>query len=269
MARRGQVLVAILNNRSDFEIAQEQRWYRVPITSADKWLKDRWPPQWLAFYQTKIFGDEAYSVSYYANVVDIRQVSRRELFPDEPEGPKTDRQYHQIVLGELHQLPTPIVSRRLRRIVFIPTTLRKFQAAEEINDLYDESPLEDMLWGRLKRLNILPERQELVEIGKKSYFLDFAIYCANGKLAVETDGDTWHANPAKAAEDNVRDNDLTGIGWNVLRFNTRQIKEQMDRYCVPSVVKTINTMGGVDEGGILPRKINLGGAGPSQFGLFS
>jgi very-short-patch-repair endonuclease len=268
MAQRGQVLVAILNNRSDFDIAQERHWYRIPISSADKWLKNRWPPQWLAFYQTKIFGDEAYSVSYYGKVVDIRQVSRRDLFPDESEGEKTERQYHQIFLDELRQLTTPIISRRLRRIVFIPTTWGKFQVAGEINDLFDESPLEDMLWVQLKRLSIFAERQELVEIGGKSYFVDFAIYCANGKLAVETDGDTWHANPRKAAQDNVRDNDLTAVGWNLLRFNTCQIKEQMAKYCVPAVVNTVNTMGGVDEGGILPRKIGLNGTGSRQLGLF-
>ena len=268
MASGSQVLVAILNNSFDFDIAQKRHWYRIPVASAEKWLKNRWPPQWLAFYQTKIFGAEAYSVNYYGRVVDIRQAYRRDLFPEEPDDEKSGRSYYQVSFDNLRRLSAPIISRRWRRIVFISTTWCKFVAASEINDLFDESPLEDLLWGQFKSLKLYAERQEFVEIERRSYCLDFAIYCAKGKLAVETDGDTWHANPEKASQDNVRDNDLTAVGWNVLRFNTSQIRERMAEYCVPSVVKTVNSMGGVDEGGILPRKIDLNNAGRRQLGLF-
>lgn len=48
-------LVAILNNTRDFDILQREGWYRVPVTSTPR----RWPPRWLAFYQTKVFGLEA------------------------------------------------------------------------------------------------------------------------------------------------------------------------------------------------------------------
>ncbi len=34
--------------------------------------------------------------------------------------------------------------------------------------------------------------------------LDFAIDCARGRIDVETDGDTWHANSERAALDNRR-----------------------------------------------------------------
>jgi hypothetical protein len=76
---RGEVLVAIVNDLEDMRIAREAGWYRIPVASARKWLKDRWPPQWLAFYQTKIFGPEAYAVSYYAVVRDIPQPSQSQL----------------------------------------------------------------------------------------------------------------------------------------------------------------------------------------------
>lgn len=266
VAERGQVLVAIQNNRRDLDIAQEQHWYRIPVESANKWLRNRWPPEWIAFYQTKTFGSDAFAVNYYAQVTEIREVCRHDLFPDEAAGQKSGRRYYQVFFDHLRRLQTPITSRRRRRIIFIPTTWRKFQDAFEINDLYDDSPLEDLLWAQFKRLNLYAERQEFVEVDKRSYSIDFAIYCANGKIAVETDGDSYHANPAKAAEDNLRNNDLESVGWNVLRFTTDQIREQMTDYCVPSVVKTVNVMGGLDEGGVLPRKIN---SGPSrQFDLF-
>ncbi|MCK4315149.1 MAG: hypothetical protein KAX24_05200, partial [Anaerolineae bacterium] len=88
MATRGEVLVAILNNLLDFAVARDQHWYRIPVGSVHKWLKDRWPPRWLAFYQTKVFGSEAFAVNYYARVLGVRQVYRWQLFPDQPRDEK-------------------------------------------------------------------------------------------------------------------------------------------------------------------------------------
>jgi hypothetical protein len=67
MSNRGEVLIAIINNKRDFAYARDENWYRIPVTSAKKWLQNRWPPEWIAFYQTKVFGDEAYSIRYYAS----------------------------------------------------------------------------------------------------------------------------------------------------------------------------------------------------------
>lgn len=268
MSTRGEMLVAILNNLDDFDLARDQHWYRVPVSSVLKWLKDRWPPQWLSFYQTKIFGQEAFAIHYYAQVLHIRQVSRWQLFPDD-HSDKRNRRYYQLHLAPLQQLPQPIPSRRWRRIVFIPTTWQKFIKAEEINDLYDDSPLEDSLWAQFKLWHIHAERQEFVTVKGENYALDFAVYCAEGKLDVETDGDVWHANPERAAQDNVRDNALETAGWKVLRFNTPQIREEVEQYCLPTVVENINKLGGLDEGNVVPTKINLSAPpGTKQLGLF-
>jgi len=270
MSERGEVLIAIVNTHTDFLIAREQHWYRIPVESQEKWLKDKWPPKWLALYQTKIFGDEAYSIRYFAQVKGIQHAYRWQLFTDEPRDPKAHKRYYQLFLEPFEQLTKPIFSRRQRRIVFIPTTWGKFKGAAEINDLYNESSLEDRLWAELKRLQIQAERQELVTIEKHNYFLDFAIYCATGNLDVETDGDEWHATPEKAALDNLRDNDLESRGWRQLRFSARQIQEKMAEYCVPQIVKTINHLGGIkEEGKLLSRKIDLvSPEGTYQLGLF-
>jgi hypothetical protein len=114
--KRGEVLVAIINSPADFEIAQSQNWYRIPVDSAPK----RWPPKWVAFYQPKIFGDEAYSVRYYARVQAIKTAMRRELFPEEPQNPKSKRLYFQLMLEPLEQLSAPIFSRRFRRLKCTP-----------------------------------------------------------------------------------------------------------------------------------------------------
>ena len=47
---KGEVLIALLKEKSDFAILQEQGWYRVPVKKAPK----RWPPRWLAFYQPNV-----------------------------------------------------------------------------------------------------------------------------------------------------------------------------------------------------------------------
>ena len=52
MSKRGEVLVAIVNKKLDFAILREQLWYRIPVSSVEKWIKERWSPKWLAFYQT-------------------------------------------------------------------------------------------------------------------------------------------------------------------------------------------------------------------------
>jgi len=224
----------------------------------EKWLKDRWPPRWLAFYQTKVFGSEGYAVNHYAQVLDIQVVTRHELFPDEPEHEKTHKHYHKLILGALQRLPKPIVSRRWRRIVFIPTTWHKLMTATEINDLFDESPLEDDLWAQFKRLKIVAERQEFVEVKPRFYALDFAVYCTSGKLDVEADGDTWHAVRERIPMDNLRDNDLETGGWRILRFNGHQVREEMGEYCLPTIAENINRLGGLDEERrVVPRHIHL------------
>lgn len=261
------VLVAIMNDRLDFEIAQAQHWYRIPIASAHRWVGKRWPPAWLAFYQTKAFGSEAFAVRYYSRVLHIHRKYRWQLFPDQPANEKSKREYYQLLLSPLQQLPQPILSRRWRRIVFIPTNWDKFMHAVEINDLYDESPLEDRLWAEMKRLQIHAERQEFVRADQHDYALDFALYCALGKIDVETDGDTWHANPAKANEDNLRDNALKTAGWRILRFTTKQIRDEIDVYTLPTIVTNINRLGGLDEGKAIPRHIGFGDE-PYQPSLF-
>ena len=243
-----QGIVAIINNPRDFTILQEHHWYRIPVASAPK----PWPPKWLAFYQTKVFKQEAYAIRYYGQVRLIDRVSRRELFPNEYESAKADKQYYQVHLDRIETLPQPIPSLRWRRIVFIPTTWRKFTQAGEINDLYNESPLEDILWVEMKRLKINAERQYDVKIAEKRYFLDFAVFCNEGKIDVETDGDTWHANRERAGLDNVRNNAVETEKWNVLRFNTAQVKEDQAEYCVKGITKMVNKLGGLSDKGLVP-----------------
>lgn len=268
MSRRGEVLVAIMNSKRDWALAEKYHWYRIPVSSAGRWLGEAWPPQWIAFYMTKKFGKEAHAIHYYARVLDIRKVLRRQLFPSEPENDKSSRTYYQLFFEPLQKLDRPILSRRYRRIVFIPTTWHKFANALEINDLYAGSPLEDRLWAALKRQHIPAEREFFTAVGDNHFALDFAVFCEDANIDIETDGDAYHANPEKGAEDNLRNNALEAAGWKVLRFNTQQIKEELESYTLPEIVKTINNQGGLDEGKLRPRRADLNAGGAVQLGLF-
>jgi very-short-patch-repair endonuclease len=251
------VLVAIMNNHLDFGLANDKHWYRIPVPSVLKWLKGRWPPQWLAFYQTKVFGAEAFGVRYYAKVEDIVETSRGELLPDETGDPKRSQRYYKLLLRPLNCLDRPIVNRRRRPIIFITSTGAKFLQATEINELYHESPIEELLWGAFRKHGIPAERQEFVRIKGERYAVDFGIHCVKAKLAVEADGDTWHANPERAKVDRLRDNDFEVAGWHMLHFGTHEIREQMDDYCLPKVATEVANLGDLKEGGRVPRKIDL------------
>jgi very-short-patch-repair endonuclease len=164
-------------------------------------------------------------------------------------------------------LQEPIKSAHGRRLIFIPSTHAKFLAAREINDLYAGSSLEERLWEVLKARKIPADREVYVTARGNEYALDFAIYCALGRLALETDGDHWHANPEKAAEDNLRDQDLETRGWRVLHFTQKQIQEEAAKYCIDTVAENIDNLGGLDQGGVTPRRVGTG-SGPYQPSLF-
>jgi very-short-patch-repair endonuclease len=257
---RGEALVAIMNDPRDFALLREQLWYRVPVASAPK----RWPPALLALYQTKVFGDEAYAVHYYGRVKRISVVSRRDLLPEDWKSEHTDRKYYKVELEKLVKLDQPIVSRRWRRIVFIPTTAAKLFNATQINDLFDDSPLENTLWDRLKELRIDAERQWEEKVGKARYMLDFAVFCRAGKLNIETDGDLYHHNPEYAAKDNERNNALTSVNWRVLRFSKAQVEENRAEYCVTSIAENIRRLGGLDDQALVPRKFHATKGGVAQ-----
>ena len=264
-SRRAEVLVAVMNNPADWSIVRDQLWYRIPVQKAPR----QWPPQWLAFYQTKVFGEEAFAVRYYGKVSRIERIVRRELFPLEPRNAKSDNEYYQVFLEKIEQRATPIVSYRWRLIVFIATSYDKFMTAVEINDLFDESPLEDLLWEEMKKLGLRAERQYYLQDSSHWFALDFAVFCENGNIDIETDGDTWHASVERIPQDNQRNNALAAKGYQVLRFNTMQVREKIANYCVPTIVETVNRLGGSLDPQGPPRKYTSTAEGVvQQFSLF-
>jgi very-short-patch-repair endonuclease len=241
---KNEVLVALLRRKASLDILQNEGWYHIPLESAPK----RWPPEIIAFYQGKVFGkEEGYKIRYFGEVGRMETVPRKDLFPNDAENQyKAEKPYYRVEVRNLLPRCRPIVSYRPRRLVFIPTTLSKFEDAEQINDLFDGSPLEDRLWQRLKANGILAERQWKILINGRRYYLDFAVFCRKGKLSIETDGYTYHYDDRNQIDyDTFRQNEIELDGWRSLRFTSRQVKDNWSRY-FPQIQRAIDQLGGVE-----------------------
>jgi len=131
------VLVAVMNNLEDWERIQDEHWYRIPVKHAPEPVPNI---DIIAFYFTKIFGDDKWAIHYYAKVKGHELLTRRDLIPSQPHHKRANRWYYRLELGPLqHKIP-PIISDSWRRVTFIFTTGDRFEAATEISDLFrDES----------------------------------------------------------------------------------------------------------------------------------
>ena len=175
---------------------------------------------------------------------------------DEENKEKEEKLYYRVQLKALQERKVPIVSYRPRRLVFIPTTLWKFELAEQINDLFDGSPLEDKLWKELKSIKVTAERQwRIVVQGNKKYYLDFAVFCQTGKLAIETDGYTTHYDSLNQIDyDTWRQNEIELDNWHFLHYTANQIKD--DRTPYRAQIQTgIEQLGGLENPESFERKI--------------
>ena len=138
----------------------------------------------------------------------------------------------------------------------------------------DDQPAPRPIPGWLQECSANPRRiLEFCERHDLSCSLEDAIKLVRAhfnpaKLDVETDGDTWHSDPQRIPEDNLRDNDLETGGWKLLRFNTLQLNEQMGDYCLPTIAKNIKKMGGLSDSRLIPRDIQTDPNAPSQMSLF-
>jgi very-short-patch-repair endonuclease len=239
-------LVAILKYRSDLEIALNKGWYRIPLKTKRTPLSVKENKlEYIAFYQTSVFGEDAFRIYWFAKTKNISVVKRKELFPVERKNPKSEEAYYKIEFEKCSQLKKPIISKRHRRMLFVNTTYDRLISSSEFNDLFIESPIEENLWEKLKAERIEAERQFMLQTKNQLYYLDFALFCKERNLDVECDGDEYHLSVDAVKYDKIRNNDLTKLGWIVLRYHTDQIKKNMNNV-IGEVKETINRYGGLE-----------------------
>ena len=155
------VLVAVVNNPRDLEIARLLGWYRIPLRTAPKVIA----VDYLAFYQTGAFGDEKWCIQYIAQVRGHELTTRAELLRTEPDHPRAKEEYYKIQLGALEHLKQPILAENWRRITFLYTTGEYLLRAATINDLVVQSDERQLLWQALReRAELGYGTQELPEL---------------------------------------------------------------------------------------------------------
>jgi hypothetical protein len=245
------VLVAIMNSPRDLEIARQAGWYRIPVRHVPR----RLGAEYLAFYQTKAFGEEGWAINYYAPIHRVHLAQRRDLLPQEANHARADDWYYRIEIGPLERLPHPIPSRRLRRITFIPTTLARLLAAWEINDLWLGSEEEERLWEAFKQNEVDVERRVSLHEGDdaprdapedEAYLIDFAAYCQRGRVAILCGGPGPLGEGSGLRERPTSDYELSASGWRVLRFSAEQMEASVED-CLDAVRAAIRQAGDPSE----------------------
>ena len=103
MLPESSVLIAVMNHLRDLERARDEHWYRIPVRSAPKFF----PPDYVAFYFTRAFEADAFSIRWYAQVRGHELVTRRDLLPDEADHPRANQRSTNCNWASSSSSPTP------------------------------------------------------------------------------------------------------------------------------------------------------------------
>ena len=140
------ILVAVMTQPRDLEIARVLGWYRIPLRSAPRVIS----VDYLAFYHTAAFGDLRWQVKFLAPVRGHELTTRAELIRDEPEHPHADQEYYKVQIGPLIHLPEAILAKKWRRISFFYTTGELLRQAKTVHDLIVPADERGILWQALR-----------------------------------------------------------------------------------------------------------------------
>jgi len=141
------VLVAIVPNPKDLELARLLGWYRIPLKSAPKVIA----VDYLAFYQTAAFDEQnRWQIKYISPVNGHELTTRSQLFRDQLDHPRANEEYFKIQIGDLILLDKPILADRWRRITFFYTNGFLLKKASSVRDLVVEGEEREILWKSLK-----------------------------------------------------------------------------------------------------------------------
>lgn len=231
-------LVGVLRNPRDLEILRTERWYRIPVRYAPSRLYS-----YLAFYQPATFWRRGKCIRYYARVFERQTTRRDRLLPDEPEHPRAQESYVRIRVGRIQTLRRPIRNIAPRRVTFGFTTLHRLRTARDLLQLYDVTPIEQMVADGLQRAGIKAVAQQVIVDGARRCRLDFAVPCRRGSIAIECDNLASHRSRKQRARDRSKDAFLRRLGWTVLRLPERDIASDLPR-CMSRIRAVMREFGG-------------------------
>jgi hypothetical protein len=143
----GLILVGVIPEPRDLEIARLLGWYRIPYRFAPKVVQ----VDYLAFYQPSTFGKgHSGKIEAFAEVLGVELTTRAELIKEELNHPRANEEYYKIQIGNLQKLEKPIIAGAWKRITFLYTTGELFSAAKTIQDLVVRTEERKILWHSLR-----------------------------------------------------------------------------------------------------------------------
>ncbi len=173
------ILVAVLPNPRDLEIARVLGWYRIPLRFAPKVVD----VDYLAFYQTAAFDEsERWRINYIAAVRGHELATRAELLRDERDHPRAREEYYKIQIGPLQRLPVPIAAGNWRRITFLYTTGDNFRRARTVKELVVRSEERELLWQSLRERAMNSGQYQAGELPEQTFDLDPQLLIMLGEL---------------------------------------------------------------------------------------
>lgn len=232
------VLVGVLKNRRDLNILLRKRWYRIPAI----YVPAR-GFEYLAFYEPLAVGRLGKRIRYYARVLSRERIKRGDLLPDEPNHPRARNDYFKFRIGKPKKLPRPIRNIVPRRVSFGFAALDHLLESKNILQLYNIAPTEGIVHRGLQRAGIKANPQFYVSAKGERFRLDFAVFCARGRIAIECDNQKAHSGRRAREKDKAKDTALRRAGWRVLRLREKDVVERLN-WCVRKVRQAIRALGG-------------------------
>jgi len=233
LSKKKNVLVAVIRSRRDRDALMKKRWYRIPVLHMPKKKFTH-----IAFYQPAVFGKKGKRIAYYARVRKTKIVKRVALLPDEKYHPRAHDDYVYCGLGKIQKLDQPIKNIIPRRISFGFTDLKTLLSARDVLELYGVLPTEQIVEKRLKQFGITSIPEFTISLCGRRFRIDLAIFCPNGKIAVECDNKKAHASKAQKIKDAVKNSCLRRNDWRVIRLKERDIVEHLD-CCILRIKKVV------------------------------
>lgn len=167
------VLVAIIPNKRDLDIARALGWYRIPLKSAPKVIS----VDYLAFYQTAAFDKaDRWQIRWIAPILGHELTTRADLFRNEAEHPRANEEYFKLQLGSLIEIPNPIQAGDWKRVTFFYTTGQRCKHAKVLTDLPVRDEERQILWRSLRERALRGQEynaQELPEMAIDPSILAF------------------------------------------------------------------------------------------------
>lgn len=134
------ILIGVVTTTEDQYKVLNGHWYRIPVEQAPPELLSGqitfFVPYWTQALRTKPLKA---ALTHRIPIIQVSEVSRKELFPDEAFNAKSEKRYFKLSLGMPEILKSPILpSLGYRRLVFATTNLFKLSNALTLEEVLKE-----------------------------------------------------------------------------------------------------------------------------------